>query len=290
MRIGKPETRNPKPESNPNDETRNKAVFVIRISDLIRVSGFGFLVCLLAACTGNAQSRQSLDGANQSLNASQYDQAIRATDSVLSSSDSAAYAEAWYIRGYAIEKRPKQDNAAAQRDLSLAADSYSRGLASNPRPSLAARLHAQLGNVAYYQQDYSTAVRELTAAFDTLDSSQPKDLVLYHIGIGQQRLGRFEDADQTFTRLQQIYPTSPYAARARDHQGVRGFYVQLGEYSQPADINRAAGAISAAGSVPLQTSRGGLTVIRTADVPSFAQAEELRSRLAGQYPDARVMP
>jgi tetratricopeptide (TPR) repeat protein len=290
MRNGKPETRNQKSESIANDQTRNNARFVMRVSALILVSAFWFLVCLLAACTGNAQSRQSLDGANQSLNASQYDQAIRDTDSVLSSSDSAAYAEAWYIRGYAIEKRPKQDNAAAQRDLSLAADSYNRGLASNPRPSLAARLHAQLGNVAYYQQDYSTAVRELTAAFDTLENSQPKDLVLYHIGIGQQRLGRFEDADRTFTRLQQIYPTSPYAARARDHQGVRGFYVQLGEYSQPADINRAAGAIGAAGSVPLQASRGGLTVIRTADVPSFAQAEELRSRLAGQYPDARVMP
>jgi tetratricopeptide (TPR) repeat protein len=265
---------------------------IIRISNLIRHSNFEFLILvLLAACTGNAQSRQALDAANHSLNASQYDQAIRDTDSVLSSSDSAAYAEAWYIRGYAIEKRsPKADNAAAQRDLALAADSYSRGLACNPRPSLAARLHAQLGNVAYYQQDYSAAVRELTAAFGMMDSSQPKDLVLYHIGIGQQRLGRFEDADRTFVRLRQIYPTSSYASRARDHEGVRGFYVQLGEYSQAADINRAAGAISAAGSVPLQTSGKGLTVIRTADVPSFAQAEELRSRLAGEYPDARVMP
>ncbi len=146
MRNGKPETRNQKSvfdpeaqtrrESMTNEQTRNDARFVIRVSDLIRISGFGFLICLLAACTGNAQSRQSLDAANQSLNASQYDQAIRDTDSVLSSSDSAAYAEAWYIRGYAIEKRPKPDNPAAQRDLSLAADSYNRGLASNPRPRL----------------------------------------------------------------------------------------------------------------------------------------------------------
>jgi tetratricopeptide (TPR) repeat protein len=285
MRIVKPETRSPKLESNSNEKARNSP------NSIIRISNFKFLIlAFLAACTGNAQSRQDLDAAKQSLDSHDYAQAIRDADAVLSSSDSDAYAEAWYIRGYVIEKRPKPDNAATQHDLAMAADSYKHGITCNPRPSLAARLHAQLGNVAYYQEDYSTAVRELTLAFTMLDNSEPKDLVLYHMGIGQQRLGRFEDADRTFLRIQQEYPASPYAPRARDHQGIRGFYVQLGEYSQSADVNKAAGAISAAGSVPLQTTSKGLTIIRTADVPSFAQAEELRERLAAEYPDARVMP
>jgi hypothetical protein len=40
----KPEIRNPNDESNPNDEIRNGLRFVIRISDLIRHSGFGFRI------------------------------------------------------------------------------------------------------------------------------------------------------------------------------------------------------------------------------------------------------
>jgi hypothetical protein len=56
------------------------------------------------------------------------------------------------------------------------------------------------------------------------------------------------------------------------------------------DIERAASAVAAAGSPPLKTTRGSLTVIRTSDVPSYAQAQELKERLASRYPDARVMP
>ena len=260
-------------------------------SDLIRHSSIGFLIfgLLVSACTGNAQSRQRLDAGKHALDAGQYDQAIRDADAVLAANDSPALAEAHYLRGCAIEQRPKEDNAAAARDLAMARDSYTQGLSCDPRPVLAARLHAQLGNVCYYQEDYSTAVRELGIAYAQPDA-QSKDLMLYHIGIGQQRIGRFDDADRSFQSLQQVYPHSPYCAGARVHHGIRGFYVQVGAYSQVADIDKAARAVAAAGSVPLKTTDKGLTIIRTADVPSFALAEQLKSRLAGQYPDARVMP
>ncbi len=283
--------------TNPKRETRSQIDsggphFVTRISDFVRQSGFRFLflVALLSACTGDPQSRATLDSGKRALDASDFDQAIRDADAVIASGDAPALAEAYYLRGYAIEMRPKPDNSEASRDLALARDSYTKGLSNDPRPTLAARLHAQLGNVCYYQQDYSAAVPELTAAFNLLDPSQPRDLILYHIGIGQQRLGRFDDADRTFQRVEQDYPNSPYAAAARAHEGIRGFYVQVGVYSRQSDVDTAARAISAAGSVPLTSTNAGLTIIRTADVPSFAQAEELRLRLAGQYPDARVMP
>jgi len=248
------------------------------------------LLFLLAACTGSAESRQELHSGKLALDSQQYNQAIRDADAVISSGDSDALAEAYYLRGYAIEMRPKADNAATAHDLAMARDSYAKGLGHDPRPTLAARLHAQLGNVCYNQQDYSAAVPELTAAFNGTDATLPKDLMLYHIGIGQQRLGRFEDADTSFSRLQRDYPNSPYAGPARAHQGVRGFYVQVGAYSRDSDIDAAARAVAAAGSAPLKMYNKGLTIIRTADVPSFVQAEELRDRLVGEYPDARVMP
>jgi TolA-binding protein len=283
---------NSKLEIRNSNQIRNQK-FEFRVLNLIRVSNFEFrILCLLllAACTGDAQSRQQLHAGKLALDAQDYTQAIRDADAVLASGDSAAFAEAYYLRGCAIEWRQKNGYAASASDLSLARDSFTHGLNCDPRPVLAARLHAELGNVCYYQEDYSTAVRQLAIADGQTSDPQTKDLILYRIGIGQQRLGRFEDADHSFQLLQQEYPHSPYCAGARAHQGIRGFYVQVGAYSQLSDIDRAASAVAAAGSVPLKTTGKGLTIIRTADVPSFAQAEQLRQRLARQYPDARVMP
>ena len=169
-------------------------------------------------------------------------------------------------------------------------DSYVKGLGYNPRPSVAGRLHAQLGNVSYDQDDYATALRELNEAYALLDEPRGKSLVLYRMGICEQRLGRFEDADRTFQRVQQEYPGSEYVDPAPAHQGIRGFYVQVGAYSKPSDVDQAAAAVAAAGSAPLETTDRGLTVIRTADVPSYGQAEQLKTRLTERYPDARVMP
>ncbi len=267
-----------KPEAgNPNDQCGYPFVILA-------------LTLLLASCTGDPQSRQELNSGKQALDSGQTDDAIRAADAVISSNDTPALAEAYYLRGYAIEMRPKADNAAASHDFAMARESYTHGLTYDPRPTIAARLHVQLGNVCYYQEDYSDAIPELTIAYSLLDSSQPKDLVLYHIGICEQRLGRFDDADRTFVLVQQQYPNCAYAAPARAHQGIRGFYVQLGAYSQSRDIDNAARAVASAGSAPLKTSQKGLTIIRTADVPSYGQAEQLRDRLAVMYPDARVMP
>ncbi len=287
--------RNPKSEIRMTNQARmpkarNENHFVILISDLIRHSGFWFLVFLLAACAANPQSVQQLDAAKQAVAAQQYDQAIRDADAVIASGDTGGLAEAYYLRGYSIEVRPKPDAAASAGDLAMARDSYVRGLWQNPSPAVAGRLRAQLGNVAYYQEDYATALRELGDAYRMVDDPQSKPLILYHMGICEQRLGRFEDADRTFQQVQQDYPASEYAAHAREHEGVRGFYVQLGAYSRPSDINEAASAVAAVGSAPLKTTEGNLTVVRTADVPSYAQAEQLKARLAARYPDARVMP
>jgi len=260
-------------------------------SEAIFSSGIGiFILLLLAACADNPQSQQQLDSGKQALEAKQYDPAIRDADAVIASGDSTDLAEAYYLRGYAIENRPKSDTADAIRDLALARDSYASGLSRNPRPAIAVRLHAQLGNVTFYQDDYSTALREFDAAYSLADAPENKPLILYHMAVCEQRLGRFDDADRTFQRVQQEYPSSEYVPYARARQGIRGYYVQVGAYSKLSDIDRAASAVATTGSPPLKTTSGALTVIRTSNVPSYAQAQELKAQLASRYPDARVMP
>jgi tetratricopeptide (TPR) repeat protein len=244
----------------------------------------------LTACTGDPQSQQQLDASKQALQAQQYDPAIRSADAAIASNDSAELAEAYYLRGYAIENRPKADTADAIRDLALARESYVNGLTHDPGPAVAGHLHAQLGNVTFYQDDYSTALREFDAAYPLASEPGNKPLILYHMGICEQRLGRFDDADRTFQRVVQEYPGGEYGPYAQARIGVRGFYVQVGAYSQPSDIQKAAKAVASAGSAPLKTNDKGLTVIRTSDVQSYDQAQDLKERLASRYPDARVMP
>jgi tetratricopeptide (TPR) repeat protein len=283
------QTRMPKARNKSGFVRRRAGSFVIRISDLIRHSGFGFLV-FAAACTTNPQSQQQLSIAKQSLQSQQYDPAIRNADAVIAANNPPDLAEAYYLRGYAIENRPKSGTADAVRDLSLARESYLSGLSHDPAPSVAGRLHAQLGNVTFYQDDYPTALREFDAALTLADDPQNKPLILYHMGVCEQRLGRFDDADRTFQRVEQQYPNSEFVPYARSREGIRGFYVQVGAYSQPADIQKAAKAVASAGSAPLKTNDKGLTVIRTSSVPSYDEAQDLKTRLASRYPDARIMP
>jgi tetratricopeptide (TPR) repeat protein len=248
------------------------------------------LFLLFSGCASDSQSRPQLDDGKHAIEAKQYDQAIRDADGVIQSGDSGALAEAYYLRGYAIEDREKRDETAKSRDLALARDSYTNGLSYTPRPAVAERLHVQLANVCYHQEDFPMALREFGIAITLLDQPQFKPQILYEMGVCEQCLGRFEDADRTFQNVQQQYAGTEYAGYARSRSGIRGFYVQVGAYSQPADIDRAATAVAASGSVPMKTTHSGLTVIRTADVPSFGQAERLKALLAGAYPDARVMP
>ncbi|MDP9172264.1 MAG: SPOR domain-containing protein [Planctomycetota bacterium] len=249
----------------------------------------GILFALVAGCATEARPAQ-LDAGEKALAAQQYDVALRNADSVLSMDAPASQAEARYLRGLVIEDRPKANPMSAQHDLDAARGEYSLALSQTPTMPVEARIHAQLGNVAYFSEDYSTALREWTLADAQLDMPMWKAWILYRMGICQQRLGRFTDADQTFSRVQQLYPNTEPATRAHSREGAHGFYVQLGAFAQAADAQRAAAAILALGSVPMKTMQGNLTIIQTKGMPTFSQASALRARLVGSYPDAKIMP
>jgi tetratricopeptide (TPR) repeat protein len=250
-------------------------------------------LAVAGGCASSPQNRQQLDAGEQALRDQKYDKAIRSADLVISANPSSNdLAEAYYLRGSAIEQRnPKPDFAAAQADLAAARIDYIAALNQYPPKPLESRLHGQLGNVAYFQDDYATALQQWQVAYGQLENLQWKQWVLYRMGICQQRLGRFVDADRTFNIVRRDYPNTEVAARAAAREGVRGFYVQVGAFSQSGDAQKASQAVSAIGSIPVATpAGGGLTVVRTSGVPSFAMAAELRLKLVSAYPDARVMP
>jgi tetratricopeptide (TPR) repeat protein len=258
---------------------------------LLALAGMSLLV--VSGCASDQQAHDQLEAGNKAISAHDYDSAIRDADMVLSTGSSDYAGAADYLRGLAIVNRmdaQKPDPATAQRELEIARGAFVAGLSQHCSNELAARLHGQLGFVEYFEDEYAPALRDLTAALPQLSQPEWKQYVLYRMGVCQQRLGRFDDADQTFLKVQSDYAGTQIAQRAKARRGVRGFYVQIGVFSQQTDIEKAARTIGEAGSVPLKTEDKGLTVLRTADVPSFEQAAQLKSRLAFAYPDALVMP
>ena len=126
---------------------------------------------------------------------------------------------------------------------------------------------------------------------DQLDKPETKSWVLYRIGLCQQRLGRFADADKTFAAVQQGYPNSVPAQRAAERQGARSFYVQVGTFSSPAGADKTVAALRAQGTMPEKTvDAKGRHIVRVGPLASFQQAQSVKQRLAGSYPDAMIIP
>jgi tetratricopeptide (TPR) repeat protein len=207
--------------------------------------------------------------------------------------DGAGAAEAHYLRGRVFEERADQssDPVTAKTSLAYARTAYNAALEAHASPELEGRARAGIANVAYFQDDYATAIAEYTAAFNKLADPSSKAWALYRIGLSQQRFGNFEEADQTFAKVQQGFPSTEPAKRAGQHIGARGFQVQIGTYTTPANAQNAVAALRAEGVIGTQQADPtGRMAVRVGPVPTYDQARALKTRLAAKYPDALIIP
>jgi TolA-binding protein len=259
----------------------------------------GFVVLLflspVAGCGGQqpaAQDKANLKAASQSIESQQFDQAIAQSDAYLAKiPHGPGSAEALYLKGRGYEGRVAQNNAQAQANLQSARAAYIQGLTQNPSAVLEPSIHTSLANVAYFQDDYTTALSQWTTAYPNLRDDSIRGWVLYRIGICQQRLGQFDRADQTFAQVQSKFPNSVPAQRAREHQGARNFQVQLATFASATSADNAAAKLRTQGVNPVRIMNPqGQQQLRIGPVPNYAQALALKNRFAGQYPDALVVP
>ncbi|MGA2584945.1 MAG: SPOR domain-containing protein [Tepidisphaeraceae bacterium] len=248
------------------------------------------LFLIAGGCATNPQARLDLQAGEQAYSQQNYEQAIRCANAALGEKDSDVLAQAHYLRGRAVEDRQKINISASNADLQTASADYSAALDLQPSRTLEGFCRMQLGNVLYRQGRYADALEQWTMCDPLLDRGDLKMWEMYYSGICEQRLSRFEDADATFERVQQMYPNTEPASRAHQREGLRGFYVQIGAFSDSEDAERAASTLLAAGVMPLKTTARNLTVIRTVNVATYSQAVALQSRLASAYPDASVVP
>lgn len=204
----------------------------------------------------------------------------------------ASAADALYLRGRALEEKAQRDPTAPQKDSADAYNCYGQALALNPRPGLEGSLHAQMGNVLYFQDRYAAAVNELSAGYEKLERDSDKAWALYRIGLCNQRLGKWDEADKFFAAVQQQYPGTVQAQRAQGHQGARAFWVQVGTFANAASATAAAEELKKQGLTAklfVDTSRNA-QVVRVGPLTSYEQAVGMKNRVWGRYRDAMIVP
>lgn len=258
----------------------------------------GVLVLLgsmLCGCvTQSGGDSQQLDQATDALRQKQYDRTISlAGDHLRHDAQGEGAAKAWYLRGRAIDERPKSSQQAVAADLQEARSCYIKALGFMPTGALEANIRNDVANVAYQQEDYTTAEQQWLAACDRFEQPDYQAWALYRAGVCRQRLGKFAEADKLFAEVQQKFPGTEQAKRAAAHIGARSFSVQVASVSTSAAADAIVAALRKAGANAMTQSpragQGGFAVV-VGPYATYREAEAQKQKFAGQYPEAIVVP
>jgi tetratricopeptide (TPR) repeat protein len=246
---------------------------------------------MLAGCESD-NSKQNLTSGFQALDAQQYEEAIARADQQLTESPTGAgAASALYLKGRALESKTAPSQPESRANLQQARDCYQQALQQQPDRKLEALIHAGIGNTSYWLDDYATAVSEWSAAYPNFDDPAIKSFMLYRIGLSQQRTGQFAMADQTFANVQQQFPGSDAANRAREHQGYKSFSVQLATFNNPSSADAEIGKLQRQGVMPSKARDArGNTMVSVGPFPSYSQAMGMKLKFASTYPQAIILP
>jgi tetratricopeptide (TPR) repeat protein len=251
---------------------------------------------LLTGCASPPPSQQNLSSAYSELGhqTPNYASIITAADAYLAEQPTGpAAADALYLRGRALEEKGQRDPASPQKDFADASAYYTQALAKSPSPALEGLIRAGLGNTLYFQERYANAATELAAAFQKLQRDNDKAWALYRVGLCQQRTGQWDAADQTFAAVLQTFPNSEQATRARQHQGARAFFVQVGTYATPTLADSAVNDLKKQG-LPAQryAEQGGqnLQLVRVGPFPTYDTAHQTRQKVWAKYQHAMIIP
>lgn len=247
---------------------------------------------LTAGCAAPRQDRDALNVGYQALQAGKYDDALARAEAYLSKHPQGeGAAEAHYLRGRVFEQRVAGSQRDAQANLQAARNAYIAALELKPNPTLEANVRASVGNVAYWQDDYATAAQQWQRAYEITTDPPTRAYILYRIGLSQQRLGQFDAADRTFAMVQEQYPNTDAASRAKVKQGHRGFLVQLATFANSGGADQAVLEIRKSGVTPQRvTNPKGQHVVSVGPVPTYQQAQALKGRFLDRYPDALILP
>ncbi|MCS7034005.1 MAG: tetratricopeptide repeat protein [Phycisphaerae bacterium] len=248
------------------------------------------LMSLLAGCTDPAA--KGLSTGWKQLAAGQHDQAlVTAQNILLEAPSSPRAAEVLYLKGRALEAKTAETPTEQRKNLIEAASAYRQALGRHPNRKLTSQLYAGIANTCYWMDDFQGAWSNWVKAYDLSTDPASRSYTLYRIGLCQQRLGRFAEADVTFAAVQREYPNTDAAARAARKMGARSFAVQVATFASPQTAESAMNTLRREGFVPTKMPNSqGQTVVTITPFRTYQQAQQARMRLVGLFPDALIVP
>jgi tetratricopeptide (TPR) repeat protein len=201
-------------------------------------------------------------------------------------------ARSLYDNARKIESDAAPVSAANARErMKAARDLYYQALDQHPSPALEGNIRAGIANTSYWMDDYTTAAAEWGKAYPLLQDPNDKSYALYRVGVSQQRLGKFESADQTFDEVERQFPNTDAAAKAKARQGARGFTVQLATFASSGTAENAVTDLRKKGvSAQRTVDQVGHTVVSVGPISTYAQAMSVKTQFAGIYPSAVIVP
>ena len=245
---------------------------------------------VVGGCTSDTD--KAIQASAGALKDKDYDQTILlATEAIDENPTGPLLAEAWYLRGRGFEQHAVSSQQQLQANMQMARNAYVEALKHNPSSRLETYIHASLGKVAFYQDDFGVAEQQLAAAYGKLDDEALKAASLYHLAKAQQRLGKFAQADQTINQLVRLYPQNDLARKAAETRGVRSFYVQLAVYKNPASADNSSKVVRQRGVQPLRLiDAQGRQIVGIGPYPTYADAKMQRSKFLDAFADAVIKP
>jgi cell division protein FtsN len=258
------------------------------------------LALFAVGCTSTVspESKKELNTGYQARASKDYNGAMTAAEQFLHDHPKGGPGtpEALYLEGRVYEERATQEEAEGREaqsklDLQTARQTYVHALSLPADPKLTALIHAGVANTAYFQEDYTTAMNEWAVAYPDIPQADAKAWTHYRIGLCQQRLGRFEQADRSFATVRQDFPGTVPARRASEHFGARAFFVQVGAYADSANADKIVASLQSQGyraSKSIGTS--GRQEVRVGPAYNYADAKMLLARLQAAYRDAIIEP
>lgn len=249
------------------------------------------LFVIAAGCAPDRRKAQLTEG-YAALEANQFGEAMSRADAFLSQYPTGpGTAEALYLRGRAFEQRVAANPNEARSNLQSARTAYIEALGKNPQPKLESYIRTSLANVAYFQDDYATALKEWSSVYDVIPETEIKSWVLYRMALCQQRLGRFSDADRVFTAVEQNFAGSLPAQRAKEKRGARGFLIQFATFLNSTTADNAISALRTQGVMASkQTDPRSRSVVMAGPFATYQQAQTIRNSHLDKYPDAIILP
>jgi tetratricopeptide (TPR) repeat protein len=261
----------------------------------VMFAGLGVLVST-GCVPDNSAAKEQLNAGYQAFDRKDYEGAMADADAFLTKNPNApGSAEAFYLEGRVYEERAETagfggDMAGVKTNLDKERYAYQRGLESPSVPKVQALLHAGLANVAYHLDDYGTAVREWQVSYAAIEPPDAQAWVLYRIGLCQQRLGWFSQADRSFQSVRTQFPSGEPAVRAAAHEGATCFYLQVGAYKDFPTANLTVSSLRAQSLTAAVVAGPDEEVVRIGPLPTFAEARAVQIRLASNYPSAVIVP